>query len=179
MACPDHLSNLPQLSGGPRGQDSSPHSLPSLTAPSPQPGLQRAGGQSHKPLGAGASPVERGQEGLRSSICNQRLVANRSLASSFQKLVTLLVTMATTSPVARLEEGRPRSSQNLGSERGPGWPEAIDPIPGPCPLGVRYPFSEKKLTRREDESALLGSPQGGLARGQLAGSETINKPSFP
>ena len=46
-------------------------------------------------------------------------------------------------------------------------------------FGGQVPFSGKKLRPREDESALFGTPHGGLARGQLAGSETINKPSFP
>lgn len=46
-------------------------------------------------------------------------------------------------------------------------------------VGVRNPFSEKKPRQRKDESALFGTQTGGLALGQPAGPETINKPSFP
>lgn len=35
-------------------------------------------------------------------------------------------------------------------------------------LGVRHSFSEKKPRQREDESALLGTQHGGLARGRQA-----------
>lgn len=171
---PDHLSHLSRLSGGPRGRDSSPRSLPSLTAPSPHPGPSESCGTVTRTSGVGASLEESGQQGLRapSSICNQRLMGSR---------------WEPTHNSAGYYGNHSPASQNGGRYPGPP-PHRIQEQKGIqygqrlqilVLLGVRYPFSEKKLRPTENESALLGTPHGGLAREQLAGSETINKPSFP
>lgn len=171
---PDHLSHLSWLYGGPREQDSSPRRFPSLTAPSPHLGPSESCGTVTRTSGVGASLEERGQQGLQapSSISNQRLMGSRS-----EPTHNSAGYYGNHSPASQ-NRGRypgPPPPQNSGAERDTVWPEATDS----CPLGVRYPFLEKKLRPTENESALLGTPHGGLARGQLAGSETINKPSFP
>lgn len=72
-AHPDHASGASLLSAGPRGRDSSPHGLPSPTSPVPTQASRGQCSGNPKLGGVGASPEERGQEALWTSICNQRL----------------------------------------------------------------------------------------------------------